>query len=265
MEWRKLHVALDIYIFNMNLSLITATYNCESFISSSLNSVLSQEFLPFEHVIIDGASSDQTLVILRDYLNSQIKLISEPDNGLYEGLNKGISFTNGDVLGILHSDDFYADHKVLLHVYEAFKNPKVQAVYGDLVYVDRLHPQTVVRHWISGKFVPSNLARGWMPPHPTLFLRRSLYQKFGSFDTRYKISADYDFILRIFSQLTPEQVAYIPEVLVKMRTGGVSNRSFKHLMQKSWEDYQIIRKHQIGGFGTLLRKNLSKVPQFFSK
>ena len=249
----------------MKISIITVTYNCADTILDCLSSVVEQSYPDIEHVVIDGASIDGTMEYLNCKAGTFSCLLSEPDSGIYEALNKGLDLVSGEIIGVLHSDDIFVDKEVLSRVSDAFKNSNVKAVYGDLEYVKSDDVSKSMRHWSAGKFLPSCLCKGWMPPHPTLFLRRSLYEKFGYFDTRYKIAADYDFILRVLTQLTPEQVGYIPEVLVKMRTGGMSNRSFKHLMLKSWEDYQIIQKHQIGGLGTLLRKNFSKVPQFFSK
>jgi glycosyltransferase len=249
----------------MKITILTASYNCEDTILDCIKAVDDQSFVNLEHIVVDGKSEDATLNLLSAQLKPNRIIVSEKDKGLYDALNKGLALSSGDVVGILHADDVYADSEVLSRVSEYFTNPEVLLIYGDLVYVDKVDLFKIVRNWISGKFPNPNLKKGWMPPHPTLFLRRSLYDKVGSFDKRYKISADYDFILRIFSHLTPEQVVYIPEVLVKMRTGGVSNRSFKHLMQKSWEDYQIIRRHKIGGLGTLFRKNISKLPQFFYK
>jgi len=249
----------------LKVSIITAVYNSKDSLSDCLRSLSSQTHHNFEHVVVDGLSTDGSLDLLYANQHRPSVFLSEADDGIYFALNKGVSLASGEIIGFLHSDDFYADEKVISRISDAFSNPHVQAVYGDLFYVDRVKQESVVRKWYSGEFLPHNLKKGWMPPHPTLFLRRSLYEKCGFFDTRYRIAADYDFILRVLTQLAPEQVVYIPEVLVKMRTGGVSNRSFKHLLRKSWEDYQIIRRHKVGGLGTLLRKNFSKLPQFFTK
>jgi glycosyltransferase involved in cell wall biosynthesis len=249
----------------LKISVITASLNCIHTIPDAIESVVSQKYVDIEHVVIDGNSTDGTKEFITLSQKHLSKFISEVDNGLYFALNKGVSVASGDVVGFLHADDIFHDDDVLTKVANAFADSTVQAVYGDLVYVDKLDITRIMRKWHSGEFSDVCLLKGWMPPHPTLFLRRSLYEKLGVFDTRYRIAADYDFILRVLSQLTPEQVGYIPEVLVKMRIGGVSNRSLKLLLQKSWEDYQIIRKHKVGGLGTLLRKNFSKLPQFFYK
>jgi len=249
----------------LNISVITATFNNAETVSDCLSSLNIQLFNDFEHIVVDGGSTDGTFQLLQNKEFNIKALISEADDGVYHALNKGIALSKGEVIGFLHADDAYVDSEVLLKVSQAFSNASVQAIYGDLVYVERGDIGKITRNWVAGKFLTPNLKKGWMPPHPTLFLRRSLYEKFGLFDTRYRIAADYDFMLRVLAQLEPEQIVYIPEVLVRMRTGGVSNRSLKQLIKKSWEDYQIIRKHKLGGLGSLFRKNFSKLPQFFSK
>jgi len=183
------------------------------------------------------------------------------------GLNKGIARASGDVVdvvGILHGDDVYADAEVLARVAEAFADPAVDAVYGDLVYVSKDDTGRVIRRWRAGAYRPERLRWGWMPPHPTLFLRRSLYERFGGFDTRYCIAADYDLMLRMLTQLSG-RVVYLPALLVRMRLGGISNRSLAKVLRKSWEDYRALRANGVGGVAALIWKNLSKLPQFFRK
>lgn len=191
-------------------------------------------------------------------------MVSEPDEGIYHALNKGLSLASGDVVGFLHADDFYADPEVLTRVAEAFADDSVDAVYGDLVYVNKSDPDKVIRYWKAGHFEFSKLARGWMPPHPTFYVRRTVYERFGGFDTSFHIAADYDCMLRMLSQANLN-VRYIPEVLVKMRVGGKSNRSLKNILIKMNEDARALKKNGVGGLGTLVGKNLSKVPQFFRR
>jgi len=162
----------------------------------------------------------------------------------------------------------YADAHVLAEVAEAFADPAVAAVYGDLEYVSQADPTRVVRHWRAGAYAPHRLRWGWMPPHPTLFLRRSLYARFGVFDTGYRIAADYELMLRMLMGLEEAgegAVRYLPRVLVRMRLGGVSNRSLRTVLRKSWEDYRALRANGVGGFAALSWKNLSKLPQFMSR
>lgn len=222
----------------------------------------SQNHKDLEHVIVDGASTDGTLDILRSTLDARASLVSEPDHGIYDALNKGFARASGDVVGLMHSDDFFADESVLAQVAAAFSDPLVDAVYGDLEYVAKTDTNRVIRRWRSGEYSAARLAWGWMPPHPTLFLRRRVIEEWGGFDTQFRIAADYDAILRYFGQgkIRP---AYIPRVLVKMRVGGESNRSLGRIWLKSREDYRALQKNGVGGIGALFWKNASKVGQFF--
>lgn len=246
----------------MKISVITATFNCAGTVRDALVSVASQRYGSVEHVIIDGASTDGTWDAIRTHGLDRLVAISEPDRGIYDALNKGIARSSGDVIGFLHADDIFAGPDVLNWVAETFADPSVDAVYGDLQYVRSDDTQRVVRYWRSEPFAPALLARGWMPPHPTLYLRRAVYERLGGFDTSYRIAADYEFILRLFSMPTLHSV-YIPHVMVRMRIGGLSNRSLRHIMRKSAEDWRALRRHRIGGLGTLMWKNLGKLGQFF--
>ena len=252
----------------MKISIITATYNCRDTLSDCLDSVTKQSHVSVEHVLNDGASSDGTLELLQRYRDGPqgaVVLTSESDQGIYDALNKGLARATGEVIGLLHGDDALADDGVLDAVNEAFTDPTVQAVYGDLEYVAQDNTDEVIRYWRAGPFDPANLRRGWMPPHPTLFLRRSVYDRFGFFDTSYLIAADYDFMLRVLKHLTPEQVVYIPSVFTRMRVGGTSNRSIANIARKSCEDYRALRSNGIGGVGSLLFKNARKLPQFWQR
>jgi glycosyltransferase involved in cell wall biosynthesis len=249
----------------MKISIVTATWQCAEMIGDCLASVAAQSHTEREHIVIDGGSTDGTLALLQAHREQLAVLVSEPDEGIYDALNKGLVGASGDVVGLLHADDLYAHSKVLARVANAFDDPAVEAVYGDLVYVARQDTSRVLRYWRAGDYEPARLRRGWMPPHPTLYLRRSLYERFGMFDTRYQIAADYDLMLRMLTHLDGNgegRVRYLPEVLVRMRVGGVSNRSLRQLLRKSWEDYQALRANQVGGVAALAWKNLSKLPQF---
>lgn len=241
--------------------MITATYNCASSIHDCLNSVAGQSWPHIEHIVIDGASSDGTLAILHAQQDGISKLISEPDEGIYDALNKGLAHASGDVIGFLHADDVYSNNQVISRLAAAFSDESVQATYSDLDYVRKDDLSQVVRHWRSGSFFDGLLERGWMPPHPTLYVRREWYERMGGFDQKYKIAADYFSILQFFAD--PEfQSFYIPEVLVKMRLGGSSNRSIRNIVRKSREDMDILRRTGIGGLKTLWLKNFSKLQQF---
>ena len=245
----------------IKISVITASWNCIDTINECLDSVGAQSWGNTEHVVIDGASKDGTVDLLKSRRNDISVLVSEQDNGIYDALNKGVEHASGEVVGFLHADDIYADENVLADVAAAFDDSTIQAVYGDLQYVQKQDTNRVVRFWRSAPFTPCRLAAGWMPAHPTLYVRREWYQRIGGFDTRYRIAADYFSILQMFSQPDFRSV-YLPRVMVKMRLGGESNRSLKNIIRKSREDLDALRRSGVGGTGALLWKNLSKVTQF---
>lgn len=246
----------------VKVSVITVVYNNVATIAGALESYMAQQGANTELVVIDGGSTDGTLDVLKRYEPHIGVLLSEPDHGIYDALNKGIRLASGDVVGFLHSDDVFADAHVLERIALSFTAPDVDAVYGDLEYVSQHDLHQVVRYWKAGPFRRELLTKGWMPPHPTFYARRELYLRRGGFDTSYKIAADYDCILRL---LMPPliRVQYIPTVLVKMRTGGASNRSLRNILIKSCEDYRALKRNGVGGLKALSYKNLSKLSQFF--
>jgi len=246
----------------VKISVITAVYNNCTTIVDALESALCQSYSDVDLVVIDGGSTDGTLEILYQYSDRLGKLVSGPDSGIYDALNKGIYYSKGDVIGFLHSDDVFENKEVLSKVAAAFRDPNVDAIYGDLVYVRNDDIGGVVRYWKSGTYDKLALSRGWMPPHPTFYVRRAVYERLGGFDTQYLIAADYDLILR-FLAVGKIHAFYIPEVLVRMRLGGISNRSLRVMLHKSYEDLCVLRRNHVGGFLALLRKNLSKLPQFW--
>ncbi len=248
----------------MKITLITVVYNNAYGLRSSLESSLSQTHHEVERIVIDGCSTDDTLQVLQDYTLKIDQIVSEPDNGIYDALNKGIQLASGDIIGILHSDDLFAGRNILRKIARKFESSSTDLLYGDLCYVRNEAPEHIVRYWMSGAFSQSRLSNGWMPPHPTVYVRRELFDRYGLYDTHYRIAADYDWMLRLLTKQTLV-VAYLPEVLVHMRTGGVSNRSLKNLWQKSREDILILRNHQIGGVMTLVKKNIRKVSQFWRR
>ena len=245
----------------MKISIITAVRNRAGTIAEAVRSLQAQSHADHEHIVMDAVSSDGTLDVLASLSDPRMRVVSERDGGIYDALNKGMSRSSGEVIGILHSDDVFASPDVLAAVAEAFGADGADAVYGDLQYVSAHDPARVIRHWTSGAYQPGMLRRGWMPPHPALFIRREVYEMHGGYDTSYKIAADYDAILRWFGR-GGIRAAYVPQVLVKMRAGGVSNRSLPNIVRKSREDYRALRTNQVGGIGTLAWKNLSKLGQF---
>lgn len=243
----------------MKISVITCVYNRVATIADAIDSVSAQTYGEVEHIIVDAQSDDGTLDVIRARQHDRLHLESGPDAGIYDALNKGCARATGDIVGVVHSDDWLADERVLAWVAAAFAEG-ADVVYGDLDYVSARDPSRVIRAWKTGAFNLARLKWGWMPPHPALFVRRELLAELGFYNTTYRIAADYDLVLRLFSR-TSLRAAYIPRVLVKMRTGGASNGSLRQVLRKSAEDYRALRANRIGGAATLLAKNLRKVGQ----
>jgi glycosyltransferase len=233
-------------------------------IEHAIESVQSQSHRDLEHVIQDGGSQDGTVEIIQRLLDSRTQLISKPDAGIYDAINRGIARSTGEVVGLLHSDDFFPHNEVVSRIAAAFEDPTVDAVYGDLDYVSASDPDRVIRRWRAGVASSVKLRCGWMPPHPTMYLRASVFRNHGVYDTSFEIAADYDVILRFFGR-GKVRSAYLPEVLVKMRFGGASNASLGHILKKSKEDLRALRRNGVGGYGTLVLKNISKIGQFVVK
>lgn len=246
----------------MKISIITASFNCEDTIKNCIESVISQENANIEHIIIDGASKDKTLEIINSYSSKISKIISEPDSGIYDALNKGILNSTGDIIGFLHADDFFYDKNIISEIAKTFENSNADSVYGDLLYVSKYDTDKIIRYWKSGKFSFSKIKKGWMPPHPTFFVRRNIYEKYGIFDTEFKISADYDIILRFLGKFKISTV-YMPKIFTKMRVGGQSNKSIRNIILKMKEDLKALKKNRLGSPLTILLKNISKIPQLF--
>ena len=246
------------------ISVVTAVYNRKDTVGEALDSVFCQTHPSIESVVIDGASTDGTRQILETYRDRIDVLVSERDGGIYDALNKGIRHATGDVVGFLHADDVLADPGVLARIAQAFEDPRIDAVYGDLKYVAHGDLGKVIRHWKSGEYRPSMLRNGWMPPHPTFYVRRSVYAQHGGFDVNLRIAADYDSVLRFLTR-GRISLAYVPSVLVLMRVGGASNASLRNILRKSREDLLVIRRNQIGGWLTLFLKNTRKIGQFFAR
>ncbi len=247
----------------MKISIITACYNREATIEKCVASLATQTHPDIEWIVVDGGSSDRTLEVLGRAARLPDVLISERDDGIYDALNKGLSKASGEVVGFLHSDDFYPNDDVLTSVAERFEDSSVDAVYGNLEYVYAHQPQRVLRSWKSEAYARDRFATGWMPPHPTFYMRRRHYEELGCFDPSYEIAADYESMLRYLwtHQL---HALHMPKVLMRMRAGGVSNRSLGNMLRKSGEDLRAMKVHGVSRFA-LIRKNLSKLPQFFRR
>jgi len=245
----------------MKISIVTAVYNREATIEDALNSVHQQTYRDVQHIIQDGSSTDATLDIIRSHKNDRIDLASGRDSGIYDAINRGMQRAQGDVVGLMHSDDIFAHETVLAQIAHAFEDPQVDCVYGDLQYVASNDTNRVIRHWKSGDYSREILARGWMPPHPTFYIRRAILERLGDYDTSYQIAADYDAMLR-WLWTGSIQPTYIPDVLVKMRVGGESNRSLSRIVQKSREDLRALKSNGVDGVQALFLKNISKIKQF---
>lgn len=235
-----------------SISIITATYNSAATIADCLTSVSSQTW-PCEHIIIDGASKDNTVEIVRG-VSASARIFSEPDDGIYDAMNKGIRLATGDIVGILNSDDFYAGPHVLEKVANRFRQSGVDVLFADLVYVRPDNLDRVVRYYSGIGFTPEKFAWGWMPPHPTFFVRRELYERYGLFHTDYQIAADYELTARFLAR-HKVRYAYLPEVIVKMRAGGVSTRG----LRSTWIlNREILRACAENGINTNFLKIYSK-------
>jgi len=250
----------------MKVSVITAVLNNRDTLKDSMESVTAQSYGNVEQIIIDGGSTDGSLAIIKEYAHKNVKVVSERDQGVYDALNKGIRLSTGDIIGFLHGDDFYAHDKVLERVVAVFKDRNVDSCYGDLQYVDKSDRNRVIRNWNSADYWPGKFKYGWMPPHPTFFVKRTIYLEYGEFNTDFRIAADYELMLR-FLELYRISTYYIPDVLVKMRFGGMSNKSLRNILIKSSEDYKAWKVNDLNGglwpiCFTIFLKNVSKIPQF---
>jgi glycosyltransferase len=249
----------------MKVTVITVCFNSAASIAATLDSVAAQTHRPIEHIVVDGSSTDDTVAIVRARGAHVARLISEPDRGIYDAMNKGLALATGDLIGFLNADDEFAHPDVVASIARAAQSdPAADAVYGDIVYVRADRPDEVLRYWRSGEFRRSRLYFGWMPPHPTFYLRAARLAQIGRFDDQLRIAADYDFILRSLSRPNA-RAAYVRDVLVRMRAGGASNHSVKAILRKSREDLRALRRNGVGGWPTLVCKNLRKLPQFLMR
>lgn len=252
---------INLLAFSMKISVVTVAFNSALTIKKTIESVLNQDYQDFEYIVVDGASKDNTLEILKSYGN-KIRWISEPDKGIYDAMSKGVKMATGDVVGIVNSDDYYPDTQVLSRVADAFKNNKIDAVYGDLQYVDFNDETKVTRNWISGEYNRDKFLKGWMPPHPTFFLTKAAYNAYGVYDISFKSAGDYELMLRMLYKHQLKAI-YIPHVQMIMRAGGVSNASLKNRIRANKEDRRAWKMNGIKPrWYTLYAKPLSKIVQW---
>jgi glycosyltransferase involved in cell wall biosynthesis len=255
---------LRYYALIMKISIVTATYNSQATVADTLMCIREQHHPDVEHIIVDGGSTDGTLDVVRQFPHVAW-VISEKDKGIYDAMNKGIKMASGDIVGILNSDDLYTDPAVLADIAEAFRDPSVMTLYADLQYVHPDDLSRVQRTWKSGMFRKRNFYYGWMPPHPTFFVRRQVYEKCGLFNLDLRYAADYEIMLRILLKMGMSSF-YLPRVIVKMRTGGVSNASFRNRLKANKEDRAAWKLNDLKPyFFTLYIKPIRKISQFLLK
>ena len=250
----------------MKISIITITYNSAATVEDTIKSVVMQDYPNVEYLIIDGKSKDATLQIAEKYKDKISKIVSEKDKGLYDALNKGIKHATGDIIGMLHSDDLYSNPQVLSKIVKTFQDhPDAEGVYADLVFVNRNDPDKVMRTWESGAYQEGDFLKGWMPPHPTFFVKKDTYEKYGGFNTELKLSADYESMLRLIHK-NQIKLAYLNEVIVKMRMGGVSNVSFFVKLKANLEDKMAWKINEMKPkMSTMIMKPLRKLGQYFKR
>jgi glycosyltransferase len=246
------------------VSIITTSYNSEKTIRDTLASIAMQDYPRIEHIIVDGASTDHTLAYVAEYPHVA-NIISEPDSGIYDAMNKGLRLCTGEIIGILNSDDFYVSGQVVGQVVDQMEKSDAEALYGDLVYVHPEQTNKIVRTWIAGNFRRNKFLFGWMPPHPAFFVRRHVYEQLGPFNTGLRSAADYELMLRFLFK-SGISVVYLPKVLVKMRAGGMSNATLANRIRANREDRQAWRVNDIRPyFFTTWLKPMRKLIQFIHK
>ncbi len=247
------------------ISIITVCYNSEKTIEDTILSVINQTYKNLEYIVIDGKSTDNTLAIINKYKENISLIVSEKDNGIYDAINKGINLATGDIVGNLNSDDFYTDNHVIEDVVNQLQHTKSDGLYADLYYVDGKNINKITRHWKSNEYKKGMFLKGWMPPHPTFFVKKEVYQKYGKFNLEFTSAADYEIMLR-FIHKHEISLTYLPRVIVKMRVGGISNASLKNRIRANREDKKAwlvnnLKPHPF----TLVLKPLSKIKQFINK
>lgn len=246
----------------MKVSIITSCFNRESTIRTCIESVLSQTYPDIEYIIVDGASQDHSFEIIKEYEDYIDKIISEADTGMYEAINKGIHAATGDIIGLMHSDDFFYSTDTISHLVEKLKWKQADVIYGNGLFIDYNNTNKIIRKWISGIYTKAKMRRGWLPLHPTVYIRRDCFSQLGLYDESFRIAADSDLLVRYLYE-ADLKVTYLDEYIVKMRMGGLSTDR-KKMKQKWAEDLRLYKAHGFSPYWALGCKILSKVPQFIS-
>ncbi|MDN3586220.1 glycosyltransferase family 2 protein [Pedobacter aquatilis] len=246
----------------MKISIITVVFNGEAFLDKCIESVINQSYADIEYILIDGASTDTTISIINKYRKKISKLISEPDNGLYHAVNKGINLASGEIIGLLNADDMLADNTVITQIVNLFKeDSELEAAYGDLNYI---HPNTlkIIRKWKSKQADKRDLINGWMPAHPTLYVKKSIFKKYGNYALDLGTAADYDLMLRLL-YVHSIKAQYLPILMVNMRIGGLSNGSLKGILMAAKNDLTALKRNNLPfPLLALLKKKFAKITQF---
>lgn len=247
----------------MRVTIITVTYNSAAYLQNCIDSVVSQTHPNIEHIVIDAASSDGTLDIIKRYDNHIAKWVSEKDRGMYDAINKGMEMATGEIIGILNSDDMLASTNVIEAIVRCFEENKVDSVYGDLVYVDKINTKKIIRYWKGFNYNRFRFNYGWMPAHPTFYFRASLLKELGGYESHYFTAADYEFMARYLYRYRIS-AKYLNKLIVKMRVGGQSNRNLQSRLRANRRDYLAMKKNQIPFplFASIL-KPLSKLHQYY--
>lgn len=247
---------------SLKVSIITSCFNREATIGQAIESVLNQDYPDIEYIIIDGASTDKSLEIIQKYKDNVTKIVSEPDKGMYEALNKGIRLASGDIIGLVHSDDFLYAPNTISKIVTTFQKTNADFIYGNGLFVDPEKTDKVIRNWESGKYSKWKVKHGWLPLHPTCYIKKSCIDKLGLYDESYKIAADSDFLVRYLYEANLK-VYYLNEYIVRMRMGGLSTD--KKRRKKMWEeDIRMYRSHGFNPTLTKIQKMAWKVPQFIT-
>jgi glycosyltransferase involved in cell wall biosynthesis len=247
----------------VKISIVTVCFNAAATIADTLESVARQTHPDVEHIVVDGASTDGTMDIVRRYAGGLTRVVSEPDRGIYDAMNKGLALAGGEIVTFLNADDVFAAADIIERVALLMADPALDACYADLVYVGKDDPNRVVRYWKSRPYAPGLCLKGWMPAHPTFFVRKAVLDRHGGFDTAFRLQSDFDLMVRLF-ELHHIRTHYVPEIWVRMRMGGASNKSLANVWQGNLEAWRSCRKH---GFAVspffMVRKIASRFPQYF--
>lgn len=254
----------------MQVSLITCTYNSEKTIKDCCLSILSQSYENIEHIVLDKQSQDLTLDIASNFKIKNQKQIQQKKDGIYPAINEGLKSANGDIIGLIHSDDELFEKDIIKKIVKIFDEQNVDVIFSNLLYTSKNDKGKIIRKWVSNlnqgiqsnDFLNKKIQNGWMPPHTTLFLKKKLIEKIGYYDESFKISSDYDFIIRLFKN-RDLKIFFLNEFTIKMRFGGTSNKNIKNIITKMGEDFNIMRKHNLSPLKTIFLKNISKISQFF--